>query len=172
MSKALFLDRDGVINVDKGYVHVKEDFVFIEGIFDVLAYAVEHEYLLIIITNQSGIGRGLFSLEQFIEVTEWMLEKLTERNIYITHLYYSPLLPNQKTIHGRFARKPDPGMILAAQKDYNIELSSSVLLGDRYSDVIAGINAGIKTNILYSKKFHIDKRFYVIKELKDTIQFL
>lgn len=170
MNKALFIDRDGVINIDNGYVYKKENFIFIEGIFEVLLYAAKQGYLIIVITNQSGIARGYYS--EFIELTKWMFDKLREHNIYITHLYYSPLLPNQHTYYEKYARKPDPGMILSAQKDYDIDLESSVLLGDNYS---AGINAGIKTNILFSPELeesNTNKDYYKIKDIRETIQYL
>ena len=88
--KALFLDRDGVINVDKGYVHKKEDITFIEGIFDLCEYATLKSYIIIIITNQAGIGRGLYSEQQFKSLTKWIKSEFSQKNIKIEHTYFCP----------------------------------------------------------------------------------
>lgn len=150
MNKALFLDRDGVINIEKHYLYKIEDFEFVEGIFEVLKHFQDNRYLLIIITNQAGIGRGYYTEKDFNTLNNWMLEELKKRDILITKVYYCPYHPE----HGvgqykkdSFDRKPNPGMILKAKKEFNIDLSKSILIGDKESDIEAGINAGINKNI-------------------------
>jgi len=155
--KALFLDRDGVINVDKGYVHRIEDFEFIDGIFDVLKYFQNKGFLLIIITNQAGIGRGYYTKDDFFMLTNWMLAQFKNKGIHIAKVYFSPYHP----VHGQgkykkdsFCRKPNPGMILKAQEEFNMDLSESILIGDKVSDIKAGETAGIGCNILMESSNH------------------
>ena len=153
LNRALFLDRDGVINVDHGYVHVVEDFQFIDGIFDLCSLATAKGYLIIVITNQAGIGRGYYSEEEFQYLNDWMCEQFKENKTEITKVYYSPYHP----IHGvgeykkdDFSRKPNPGMLLQAKIELDIDLSKSIFIGDKLTDMDAGIAAGIGKNILLS----------------------
>lgn len=151
MNKALFLDRDGVINVDKNYVHKIEDFEFVDGIFELTKYFQDKGYLIIVITNQAGIGRGYYTEKDFHVLNDWMVEQFKKKGINITEVYYCPFHPT----HGigeykkdSFDRKPNPGMILKAKEKYNIDLDESVLIGDKDSDIQAGENAGVKKNFL------------------------
>ena len=150
-NKAVFLDRDGVVNVDRGYVHCREDFHFQEGIFQLCRAAQTLDYLLVIATNQAGIGRGYYSELRFLELTEWMVRKFAEQEIEIARVYYCPYHP----IHGvgRYKydspdRKPKPGMLLRAQADFDLDLKSSVLIGDKLSDIHAAQAAGVGLKIL------------------------
>lgn len=152
-ARALFLDRDGVINVNHGYVHTRERFDFIEGIFDLCRMARQLGYLLIVVTNQAGIGRGYFTEQDFHALTDWMLEEFRRRNADISKVYFCPYHPE----HGiggykreAECRKPNPGMILEAARDFALDLSACVLVGDKSSDVEAGRRAGVGCNILYS----------------------
>ncbi len=150
-AKALFLDRDGVINIDKHYVYKKEDFQFVPGVMEVLRYFQEKGYFLIIITNQAGIARGNYTEEDCYALTEWMTQQFLENGINLTAVYFSPFHGTHgmgKYKKNSFCRKPNPGMILRGQQEFNIDLSQSMLVGDRESDIEAGINAGVKTNIL------------------------
>lgn len=150
---AVFLDRDGVINHNYGYVHKHEDFDFIEGIFDVARQAVEQNYKLIVITNQAGIGRGYYTEEQFHQLTEWMCQQFSAAGAPIDRVYFSPYHPNAglgKYLKDDISRKPHPGMILQAQNDLSIDLSRSVLIGDKVSDIKAGTTAGVGTNLLFA----------------------
>jgi D-glycero-D-manno-heptose 1,7-bisphosphate phosphatase len=144
--RALLLDRDGVINEDINYLHRKEDFKFIPGIFDLCRTAAEHNFMLIIITNQSGIARGYYSENDFMKLTEWMFSKFAERGIKLTKLYACPHLATAELPEYRLdcpARKPNPGMLLKAQAEFNLDLPECVLIGDKVSDMEAGIRAGI-----------------------------
>lgn len=149
--KAFFLDRDGVINVEKDYVHRIEDFDFMDGIFDLLEVAQEQNYLLVVITNQAGIARGYYTEEDFHQLNTWMLDQFKEKGIHISKVYFCPFHPvhgsGKYKVDSEF-RKPGPGMILQAEKELDIDLSRSLLLGDKESDIEAGRRAGIKKNIL------------------------
>ncbi|MRJ01838.1 MAG: D-glycero-beta-D-manno-heptose 1,7-bisphosphate 7-phosphatase [Epsilonproteobacteria bacterium] len=142
--KAVFLDRDGVINRDLGYVHRIEDFHFIEGIFEALRYLQDLGYTLFIVTNQSGIGRGYYGIEEFEELTEFMLRRLKEEGIEIKKVYFCPHHPDQ----GCNCRKPEPGMVLKAAEEFGIDLKRSWLIGDKESDIEAAQRAGVGRTIL------------------------
>lgn len=145
MKPAIFLDRDGTINIDYNYVHKIEDFDFIDGVIDAMLELKQMGYLLVITTNQSGIARGKFSLEQFEKLTEWMDWCLMDRGVELDGIYYCPHDPLTTECE---CRKPNPGMILTAQKALNIDLSQSYMVGDRYSDLMSGKNAGVKRTVL------------------------
>ncbi|MBM7609069.1 D-glycero-D-manno-heptose 1,7-bisphosphate phosphatase [Lysinibacillus composti] len=154
MNRALFLDRDGVINIEKNYVHKIEEFEFIDGIFELTKSFQEKGYLIIVITNQAGIGRGYYSEEDFHILNDWMMEQFKQRGINITEVYYCPYHPT----HGigeykkdSYDRKPNPGMILKARDKYNINLGESFLIGDKESDIQAGKNAGIENTVLFTE---------------------
>jgi D-glycero-D-manno-heptose 1,7-bisphosphate phosphatase len=146
MRKALFLDRDGVINVEKNYVYRIEDFEFVDGIFDLCACAQRLGFKLIVITNQAGIGRGYYTETDFEQLTQWMLKEFRSHGTAIDHVYHCPYHPTAGVGEYRqdsFDRKPNPGMILKAKRDYGLDLSRSVLIGDKESDIEAGRTAGI-----------------------------
>ena len=155
LKKCLFVDRDGVINVDKNYVYKIEDFKFIDGIFVCAKAAILKNYIICVITNQAGIGRGYYTVEDFELLTSWMCQKFCAEDIPITKVYFSPYHP----VHGvgqykkeHISRKPNPGMIFQAASEIGIDLSCSVLIGDKASDLQAGHNAGIKTNIYFGSE--------------------
>ena len=150
MNKAIFLDRDGTINIDHGYVHQIDDFEFIEGSINALKKLKEMGYLLVLVTNQSGIARGYFTEAQFLQLTEWMDWSLAEQGVDFDGIYYCPHHPDGK---GEFkedcpCRKPKPGMLLDAMKALNIDPQQSVMVGDKIEDIKAGINAKVKINVL------------------------
>ena len=104
MKKAVFLDRDGTLNIDYGYVHKIDDFQFIEGCIDALKELKGMGYLLVLVTNQSGIARGYFSEDQFLQLTEWMDWSLADRGVDLDGIYYCPHHPEarasiKKTVH-------------------------------------------------------------------------
>jgi len=151
--KAVFLDRDGVINVDAGYVYRISDFIFIEGIFELTRAAVAKGYLVFVVTNQAGIGRGYYSEADFQMLTTWMLDRFESEGVEIKKVFFSPYHP----VHGvglykkdDISRKPRPGMLLAAKSEFDLDLSESVLVGDKASDIKAGISAGVGTNLYLS----------------------
>lgn len=151
--RALFLDRDGVINVNYGYVHRPENFDFIDGIFDLGRAAHAQSYQLVVITNQAGIGRGFYSEQQFLELTQWMCDEFIMQEATISKVYFSPFHPTEgigKYKKDDLSRKPHPGMILQAQRELNLDLEHSILIGDKASDIQAGISAGVGCNLLFS----------------------
>ena len=141
--KSIFLDRDGVINFDKGYVHKKEDFDFIPEIFDLLKYFKDREFTLFIITNQSGIGRGYYSLGDFNKLNTWMLSELEKFDIHIERVEFCPHKPTDECI----CRKPKTGMLDQIMKDYDIDLDNSWMIGDKESDINFAKNGKIKKTI-------------------------
>lgn len=155
-NKAIFLDRDGVINIDVNYAHKPEQITFIEGIFDFCRKARGLGYKLIIVTNQAGIGRGYYTEEQFHRLMEWMLAQFRAKETSIDAYYFCPHHPE----HGLgdykqqcACRKPEPGMLNRAIKEWNIDVSQSLLIGDKQSDIDAAINAGLTDYILFEGQF-------------------
>ena len=151
MNKALFLDRDGIINIDHGYVYKIEEFEFMPGIFDLCKLATQKNYLIIVITNQSGIGRGKYSEFDFTKLTSWMKKQFFENEALITDVYYCPHHP-EKAI-GEYlvscnCRKPLPGLINKAVSKYNIDVNKSIFIGDKISDMQAAESARVKTKLL------------------------
>jgi len=152
LRRALFLDRDGVINIDRAYVHRQEDFEFVDGIFELCRLGRSRQYLIFVITNQAGIARGYYSEDDFQRLTRWMCERFAVEAAPIDKVYFCPYHPE----HGIGAykldspfRKPRPGMILQAAQEFGIDLARSVLVGDMATDIQAGIAAGIGCNLLY-----------------------
>jgi D-glycero-D-manno-heptose 1,7-bisphosphate phosphatase len=149
--RALFLDRDGVINVDHGYVHRPEHFEFMPGIFALVRTARELGLAVVVVTNQAGIGRGLYTEADFLQLTRWMLARFTEESAAIERVYHCPTHPTAGI--GAYKvdspmRKPGPGMLLLARDELALDLPRSVLLGDKISDVQAGLAAGVGSNWL------------------------
>ena len=145
-NKALFLDRDGVVNVDYGYVHKKEDFHFIDGIFSLAAAALREGFLIIIVTNQAGIGRGYYTEAQFHELMDWVKDEFRRRGAAVHAVYFCPCHPTRGI--GRYRRespfrKPAPGMLLQAAADHDIDLEASLMVGDALTDMEAGRAAGV-----------------------------
>ena len=154
-NKALFLDRDGVINKEKNYVFKIEDFEFIDGIFDFCEYFLRKDYLIFVITNQAGIARGFYTPDDYSTLTDWMVAQFSKRNIYISKVYHCPHHPD---ITGPCdCRKPNPGMILQAAEEFNLDLKDSVLVGDYEHDLKAGENAGILKNYLFRDQEDFDR---------------
>jgi D-glycero-D-manno-heptose 1,7-bisphosphate phosphatase len=148
---ALFLDRDGVINVDRGYVHRVEDFEFVPGIFELARYAVHQlGWPVVVTTNQAGIARGLFDESAYFALTVWMCRRFDAEGAPLARVYHCPYHATLGI--GRYRvdhdwRKPKPGMILRAAADFDLTLSECVLIGDKISDIEAAAAAGIAERI-------------------------
>lgn len=178
---ALFLDRDGVINVDHGYVYESKKFEFVDGIFDLCRQANARGYWIFVVTNQAGIGRGLYTEEDFLKLTEWMCGKFAEHGAPIGKVYFCPFHPvhgiGKYRVDSPF-RKPGPGMIFDAAAEFDVDLKNSVLLGDKISDIKAGIAANVGCNLLLrSQDQPLDvnqdlSAFTVIHKIADAVQFL
>ncbi len=151
-SRALFLDRDGVINYDAGYTSSVENFRFIEGIFDLCRAAKRLGYLLIVVTNQAGIGRGYYSEQDFLTLTEWMRERFEAEGAPITDVFHCPYHPENGVGHYKrdsFDRKPNPGMLLRAAEKHGLDLGRSIMIGDKDSDMRAASKAGVGVRCHY-----------------------
>ena len=138
MNRAIFLDRDGTINVEKHYLFKIEDFEWMPGVLDGLKQLQNQGYLLIILTNQSGIARGYYRESDFFHLNEWMTRTLKNYGVDIAHIYYCPHLPDAAILTYRKAcdcRKPKLGMFLQAVHDFDIDLSQSFALGDKLRDL-------------------------------------
>lgn len=146
MIDALFLDRDGVINIDFGYVHLQKQFIFIPGIFDFCHYFINNNFKIFIVTNQSGIERGYFSDQQFRILTKYMLSEFEKNKILISEVVYCPFLKSNN-------RKPNPGMFNYLITKYNINCNKSFSIGDKPRDIIASKNAGINNAFLFNNNF-------------------
>jgi len=165
--KALFLDRDGVINVEKEYLYKIEDFEFIDGIFELCRHYQDLGYVIFVVTNQSGIARKYYSEVDFKKLTEWMLSEFTKRDIRIEKVYHCPHHPD---ISGECdCRKPKPGMLEQAADEFDIDLHNSIMIGDKERDIEAGINAGLKESYLFdeSGRQKNSKATKIVKKLEE-----
>ena len=171
--KALFLDRDGVINVDKGYICKIKDVEFIEGIFALIKKAKDKDYLVIIITNQSGVGRGFFSETNLSEVNNWILKKLKMKGAIVDDLFYCtspPLSEKNKSSKEDYRRKPNPGMILEAANKYEINLHDSIMVGDKVSDI--EVEETLNKKIIFIQRRYFYKNIISISHLNKIEKYL
>ena len=144
-----------------------EDFEFINGIFELCQHYTHLDYIIIVVTNQSGIAREYYSDEDFNTLTAWMLGMFAEHAIEVTHVYHCPHHPD---ISGNCdCRKPNPGMLIEAAKEFNIDLENSIIIGDKERDVMAGINAGLQETYLFdeSSTCNTSKATKIISKLED-----
>lgn len=168
MNKALFLDRDGVINEDYGYVHKIEDFHFRNGIFDVCLAARKARLKIVVVTNQAGIGRGLYSTDQFALLNNYMVSTFSTKGIIIDRVYYCPFHPTHGLGHYRkysCDRKPGAGMLVAACNELNINPFASILIGDKDSDRLAAERIGLKLFLNSSEKNWVEHSLTAIHML-------
>ena len=143
-NKALFLDRDGVINIDHGYIYQPEKFEFIEGVFEACRQFQNAGYKIIVVTNQSGIGRGYYSEQDFHKLTAWMVEQFKQNQVDILDVYFCPHHPekaNPPYKQNCDCRKPQPGMLLQGLAEYSLNPKTSIMVGDKCSDMKAAIAA-------------------------------
>lgn len=171
---ALFLDRDGVINVDHGYVYRPDDFDFIDGIFELVAAANSVGYLVVVVTNQAGIGRGYYSESDFHELMGWVRQRFSMRGAYIDAVYFCPFHPEYGVGEYRResdCRKPAPGMLLQAERDLGIDLGGSIFIGDKCSDMLAGFAAGVGC-LLHFNSEPYDGPGVSIRQLVEAMPYL
>lgn len=178
--RALFLDRDGIVNIEKNYLYKVEDFEFCPGIFELCQYFLDKEYWIFLITNQAGIAKGYYTEEDFITLNQWMLQQFTKKGITIQEAFYCPHHPKgSKPLYSIDCncRKPKPGMLLRAAEKYSIDLKNSILIGDKESDIEAGIQAGIQANWLVKTHPNEDynclsKSNFQFSNLKEVVNYL
>ena len=154
---ALFLDRDGVVNVNHGYVHRAEDTQFVPGIFELCRDAQAAGCALVIVTNQAGIARGYYDTAQYHAYSGWLRGTLAAQGVLLDGIYHCP--HHQESGVGAWrracaCRKPAPGMILQAARDLGLDLARSAVLGDSLSDIEAGRRAGV--GLLMMLRAHAD----------------
>ena len=151
MQRAAFLDRDGVINVDLDYVHDKEHFEWVPGVLEAARELHEAGYLLVVVTNQSGIGRGFYSEEEFLVLSDWMKAEFARAGAPLADVRFCPHHPEKAL--GAYCvdcncRKPKPGMLLDAAAALDIDLAHSIIFGDKPGDCTAGRLAGLPERVL------------------------
>ncbi len=192
MNKAIFLDRDGTINVEKHYLYKISDFEFLPGVVDALRKLQRAGYLLIIVTNQSGIGRGYYTEADFQKLNDWMVSTLKEQGVTIADVYYCPHLPDaQVEVYRKECncRKPKLGMYQQAILDYNIQIGQSYAIGDKIRDcaicesspckgfligknekpeVIANVKAGLMDRVCYANTLSDAADFIINSKFKSN----
>ena len=172
--RALFLDRDGVININHGYVHQVEQTEWIAGIFDLVSMAHTKGLLPVVVTNQAGIGRGYYSEETFMEYTRWVHSQFRDRRAPIAATYYCPHHLDAVIPEFQIAcdcRKPAPGMIKRAIVDLDIDAQSSIMVGDNLSDLLAAKSSEVGLRILFGQE-DAGVSEHAVADLKSVIEYL
>lgn len=174
--KAVFFDRDGVVNRDFGYVYQAEDFIFTDGIFELLEFFKKRDYLLLLVTNQSGIGMGYYTQDDFLSLSDFMQSEIKKQlGFNFDEIYFCPHHPDSDCL----CRKPKPGMIKKALRDYRIDLEQSILIGDRMRDVEAAQRANVKYKILVQSSHDAEPtsipitnlyKVQTLKQIPDLVQ--
>lgn len=177
---AVFLDRDGVINVDHGYVHDEHDFEYIDGVFEAAKAFKDMGYLLVLVTNQSGIARGKFSEDRFLSLTQWMDWNFVDNGVELDGIYYCPHHPEHGI--GDYkqdceCRKPKPGMFISARDFLKIDMANSVMIGDKAEDMMAAEAAGVGIRVLVRTGKPVTEKgealaSVVLDSIKDVPAFL
>jgi D-glycero-D-manno-heptose 1,7-bisphosphate phosphatase len=149
--RALFLDRDGIINQEVGYLHRADDVVWVEGIFALARTASRLGYKLVVVTNQAGIARGFYTEQDFHALMDWMHAEFVAQQAALDGVYFCPYHPREgigEYLREHPDRKPGPGMLLRAAADLDLDLGQSVMVGDRCSDIAAANAAGLREAFL------------------------
>jgi len=169
-NKAIFLDRDGVVNKDTGYVYKITEFEFNPGIFEICLHFITLGYQIVILTNQSGIYRNYYTQDDFLLLTNWMIEIFAQKNIKILDVLHCPHGPESNCQ----CRKPKPGMIIKAKEEHNINLSESWLIGDNETDISAAHSAGIKQTILVdmNKKNKKSTAYKIVSSISEIVKVI
>jgi len=170
--KVIFIDRDGVINKEIGYLYRIQDFEFIDGVFDTCKHFLSLGYEIIIITNQSGIARGFYKEEDFLKLNKWMLEKFYKKDIRIHDVFHCPHGPEDNCN----CRKPKPGLFLKAIKKYSVDINKSWMIGDKETDIQSARDAGIGKTIIVKTGHSFDEDLttadYILDSIKETIDII
>tara|TARA_Y100000589_G_C27104857_1_gene609636 strand:- start:8 stop:562 length:555 start_codon:yes stop_codon:yes gene_type:complete len=176
--KAVFLDRDGIINKDFSYVFEKKNFIFNEGIFDLLRIFEKNKFLIFIITNQSGIARGIYSEKQYHQITDYYKSILKSLGIRISGIFHCPHHPDfsRDPFSNCNCRKPKPGLFFKVQKEYKINMVESIAIGDSLRDLEAAYLSGIKKRIFINstsmESSFITMHFKTVKDCTKYFQKL
>ena len=162
-NKAAFLDRDGTLNEDIGFLYKIKDFRWIKGAVNALRILKKNNFLIIVVTNQSGVSRGFYSENDIKKLHKWMNQQLLEYDLMIDDFFFATDLPNNNNINSR--RKPSPAMLNEAVEKYNLDKNKCFMLGDKQTDVEAAKNAQIK-GFLFKEN---DLSVKISKILKDHL---
>lgn len=163
--KVIFLDRDGVINQEVGYLHKIKDFIFIDGVFSACQSFQKLDFKIIIITNQSGIARGYYKQSDFDKLTIWMCNQFKQNKIDILDVFHCPHAPEDNCN----CRKPKAGMFINAQEKHTIDMSNSWMIGDKENDITAANTANIKNTILVKSGHKINEKHSNAQFILDSI---
>lgn len=166
MNKVCFLDRDGTINIDKGYVHKKEDFEFIDGAIKGMKMLQEAGYKIIIITNQSGIARGIYTKEQFEMLQEYMYKELEKYDIVIDKTYYCPHLGDCD------CRKPKLKLFYDAINEFDIDINKSFAIGDKLRDLAICEKENIEGFLISDKNIETTRNITIVKNLYEASEII
>jgi len=170
--KIFFMDRDGVINKEVGYLHQVSKFIFIDGVIKTMKEVISKDYSIIVVTNQSGIGRGLYQVEDYEKVNKWMMNFLKNEGVEILDTFFCPHKPDDNCS----CRKPAPGMFLDAFSRHNIDINNSWMIGDKETDITAATLAGIPNTALVRSGHKINeeksKAKYIIDTAHDVLKFI
>ena len=167
MNKAVFLDRDGTINVDKNYLYKIEDWEFIDGVIEGLQILQRLGFKLIVITNQSGIARGYYTEEDAHKIFDYMIKELEKNNIKIEKVYYCPPIGDECN-----CRKPKLGLFYKAQKDFDIDFSKSYAIGDKLRDLSICEKEEVKGFLLNENEKIENPRIKVCKNLLESAKII
>lgn len=173
MQLSLFLDRDGVINEEVDYLFKAEDFIFTRGCIDALQSWSKAGHNIFIVTNQSGIGRGYYTEDDFAQLTQWMLTVMAQHNISITDIAYCPHHPTKAMPPYQLdcdCRKPAPGMFNQLMQRHNIAPQNAIMVGDKTTDLAAAEAAGITECYLVKTGHKFDERDVPVRwHIADTL---
>lgn len=175
MNKAFFLDRDGTLNIDFDYVHLREEWVWCDGALDALRWMKENQYKIIVITNQSGIARGRFTQEQVDDLHQWVDQQLEELDLSIDAWYVAPYHPD---FHDGLDpdllkyRKPNTGLFEKAKKEFDIDFNQSFMAGDKVSDLKPAVKLGIKSFFIRSRHEPFQDKKWIVRHKINTFNSL
>ena len=173
-NKAVFLDRDGTINIDKNYLYKQEDFEYIDGAVEGLRLLYDMGYLLVIITNQSGIARGYYSEEDYFKLDSWLKNDLLDKGVKIAGSYYCPHLPEGKVkayAKDCDCRKPKTTLFWQATRELEIDMDKSFAIGDKTRDLSICNESGVK-GILLGDETVNDSNYHVCINWKEITEFI
>lgn len=169
MRKILFLDRDGIVNVDTHFVSKIDEIIFVEGIFELCKYFQEQQFEIVIITNQSGISRKLFTELDFHSIMKFIIKEFRERNIPVLAYFYCPHNSDDQCT----CRKPLPGLFTKAIQEFDVLADNCISIGDRERDISAALAAGVTKNYLLHDQQISQGQFpacIVVNSLKEIVK--
>ena len=177
--KVAFLDRDGVINKEIGYLHEIDKFEYTENCIKGLQILLKKKFSLIVVTNQGGIAKGVFTKDDFNVLTAWMKSDLAANGIILKDVFYCPHHPDgivDELTRNCFNRKPSPGMFISAEKKYSVDMQNSIIIGDKITDIQAGLTAGVGKAFLVKTGHKINKpgalKFHLKNDLLEVAESL